>query len=229
MRRQAMNRLVRSATFLWVWVGLTAPALALSQDFPELAERDERERTRSVGVITGYFGVMAPLANLTEDPESFSTDVSVSIAFGGEFDFFFKSGFGVGLFGLYAPAKLTISPGDVPSAAPIDLGDAKWSTITANLMYRVDLKGPAGMVEPYVLVGGGIRNLNVDPIASPQATDSTNGIFDFGFGAFTIISEHWAIRIDLRGYISPFNVEATDNTKTQFDTTILFGISYGFP
>lgn len=224
-----MNRLVRSATFLWVWVGLTAPALALSQDFPELAQRDERERTRSVGVITGYFGAMAPLANLTEDPESFSTDVSVSIAFGGEFDFFFKSGFGVGLFGLYAPAKLTISPGDVPSAAPIDLGDAKWSTITANLMYRVDLKGPAGMVEPYVLVGGGIRNLNVDPIASPEATDSTNGIFDFGLGAFTIISEHWAIRIDLRGYISPFNVEATDNTKTQFDTTILFGISYGFP
>ena len=224
-----MNRLVRSATFLWVCVGLTAPALALSQDFPELAQRDERERTRSIGVITGYFGVMAPLANLTEDPESFSTDVSVSIAFGGEFDYFFKSGFGVGLFGLYAPAKLTISPGDVPSAAPIDLGGAKWSTITANLMYRVDLKGPAGMVEPYVLVGGGIRNLNVDPIAAPEATDSTNGIFDFGLGAFTIISEHWAIRIDLRGYISPFNVEATDNTRTQFDTTILFGISYGFP
>lgn len=224
-----MNRLVRSTTFLWVWVGLTAPALAFGQDIPELAERDERERTRSVAVITGYFGVMAPLANLTEDPESFSTDVSISIAFGGEFDYFFKSGFGVGLVGLYAPAKLTISPGDVPSAAPIDLGDAKWSTITANLMYRVDLKGPAGMVEPYVLVGGGIRNLNVDPIASPEATDSTNGVFDFGFGAFTIISEHWAIRLDLRGYISPFNVEATDNTRTQFDTTILFGISYGFP
>ena len=202
---------------------------AMKRSRPELAERDERERTRSVGVITGYFGAMAPLANLTEDPESFSTDVSVSIAFGGEFDFFFKSGFGVGLFGLYAPAKLTISPGDVPSAAPIDLGGAKWSTITANLMYRVDLKGPAGMVEPYVLVGGGIRNLNVDPIAAPEATDSTNGIFDFGLGAFTIISEHWAIRLDLRGYISPFNVEATDNTRTQFDTTILFGISYGFP
>jgi hypothetical protein len=225
-----MNRLVRSATLMGVCLWLTGPAHAFAQDIPELAEqRDDRERTRSVGVITGYFGVMAPLANLTEDPESFATDVSISIAFGGEFDYFFKSGFGVGLFGLYAPAKLTISPGDVPSAAPIDLGDAKWSAITANLMYRVDLKGPAGMVEPYVLVGGGIRNLNVDPIASPQAVDSTNGIFDFGLGAFTLISEHWAIRLDLRGYISPFNAEVTDNTRTQFDTTILFGISYGFP
>jgi hypothetical protein len=214
---------------LGVWFGLAAPVVAFAQEIPELAERDERERTRSVGVVTGYFGVMAPLANLTEDPETFSTDVSISIAFGGEFDYFFKSGFGVGLFGLYAPAKLTISPEDVPSAAPIDLGDAKWSTITANLMYRVDLKGPAGMVEPYVLVGGGIRSLNVDPIAAPQAVDSTNGVFDFGLGAFTIISEHWAIRLDLRGYVSPFNVEATDNTRTQFDTTILFGISYGFP
>ncbi len=224
-----MKRLVRSATMLGVWFGLAAPVVAFAQEIPELAERDERERTRSVGVVTGYFGVMAPLANLTEDPETFSTDVSISIAFGGEFDYFFKSGFGVGLFGLYAPAKLTISPEDVPSAAPIDLGDAKWSTITANLMYRVDLKGPAGMVEPYVLVGGGIRSLNVDPIAAPQAVDSTNGVFDFGLGAFTIISEHWAIRLDLRGYVSPFNVEATDNTRTQFDTTILFGISYGFP
>ncbi len=224
-----MTRLVRSATFWWVWVGLTAPALAFGQDIPELAERDERERTRSVAVITGYFGVMAPLANLTENPETFSTDVTVSIAFGGEFDYFFKSGFGVGITGLYAPAQLTISPEDVPIAAPPDLGDAKWATVTANLMYRLDLKGPAGMVEPYVMVGGGIRNLNVDPIASPEATDSTNGVFDFGFGAFTIISEHWAIRLDLRGYVSPFNVEATDNTRTQLDTTILFGISYGFP
>jgi hypothetical protein len=229
MRRQAMNRLVRSATFLWVWVGLSAPSFAHGQDFPELEERDERERTRNVAVVTGFFGVLAPLANLTENPETFSTDVSISIAFGGEFDYFFKSGFGVGVTGLYAPAKLTISPEDVPIAVPPDLGNAKWTTVTANLMYRVDLKGPAGMVEPYVLVGGGIRNLNVDPIASPEATDSTNGVFDFGFGAFTLVSEHWAIRLDLRGYISPFSVEATDNTRTQFDTTILFGISYGFP
>lgn len=227
-----MNRLVRLAAMLALTAScpwLSGPARALAQDIPELRERDDRERTRSVGVLTGYFGVLAPLANLTEDPESFSTDVSISIAFGGEFDYFFKGGFGVGVVGLYAPAKLTISPEDVPSAAPIDLGDARWTTVTANLMYRVDLKGPAGMVEPYVLVGGGIRNLNVDPIAAPQATDSTNGVFDFGLGAFTLVSRHWAIRLDLRGYISPFSVEATDNTRTQFDTTILFGISYGFP
>lgn len=224
-----MNRLVRLAAGLTVGAWLAGAGLAPAQDIPELAERDERERTRSVGVITGYFGVLAPLANLTDDPESFSTDVSISIAFGGEFDYFTKSGFGFGVTGLYAPAKLTISPEDVPSAAPPDLGDAKWTTVTANLMYRVDLKGPAGMVEPYVLVGGGIRNLNVDPIAAPQATDATNGVFNFGAGAFTLLSRHWAIRLDLRGYVSPFNVEATDNTKTQFDTTILFGISYGFP
>ena len=78
-----MNRLVRSATFLWVWVGLAAPSLAFGQDFPELEERDERERSRSIGVVTGYCGVLAPLANLTENPETFSTDVSIAVAFGG--------------------------------------------------------------------------------------------------------------------------------------------------
>ena len=208
---------------------LAGPALGLAQDFPELEERDHEERSRSVAVVTGLFGVLAPLANLTEDPETFSTDVSISIAFGGEFDYFLKSGLGFGLFGLYAPAKLTISPEDVPTAAPLDLGDAKWSIITGNIIYRINLKGPAGMVEPYVLAGGGIRNLNVDPIAAPQATDSTNGVVDFGAGAFVLISKHWAIRLDLRGYVSPFTAETTANTRTQFDTTVLFGVAYGFP
>lgn len=224
-----MNNLLRLATWMGVALWLAGPAVVHAQDFPELEDRDERERTRSVAVVTGYFGVLAPLANLTDDPDSFSTDVSISIAFGGEFDYFLRSGLGFGLTGLYAPADLTISRGDVPVATPLDLGTAKWTTITANLMYRVDLKGPAGMVEPYVLVGGGIRNLDVDPIAAPQAVDATDGVVDFGLGAFVLLSPQWAIRLDLRGYVSPFSVEAVENTQTQFDTTILFGVSYGFP
>jgi len=223
-----MHRLSRLALVSGACLAL-APSFANAQDLPEIAGRDERERTRSVGVVSGYFGVLAPLADLTDDPETFGTAVSVSIGVGGEFDYFLKNGLGFGLFGLYAPAELTIVPEDVPIATPPELGDAKWSTITANLLYRVDLKGPAGMVEPYVLVGGGIRNLDVDPIAAPQAVDKTNGVLNFGAGSFVLVAKHWAIRLDLRGYVSPFSVEATDSTATQFDTSILFGISYGFP
>lgn len=224
-----MNRLLRLVAWMGVGLCLTGPGVLNAQQLPELREPEERERTRSIAVITGYFGVLAPLANLTDDPETFGTDVSISIAFGGEFDYFLRNGLGFGLFGLYAPADLTIVPEDVPIATPPDLGTAKWSTITANLMYRVDLKGPAGMVEPYVLVGGGIRNLNLDPIAAPQARDATNGVLDFGLGAFVLLSPQWAIRLDLRGYVSPFTVEVTNQTNTQFDTTILFGVAYGFP
>lgn len=224
-----MNRLVRIGTWVAVGAWLASPALVIAQEI-ELPEDDrERERTRSVAVVTGYFGVLAPLAHLTDNPETFSTDVSISIGYGGELDYFFKSGIGFGVLGLYAPAKLTLSPGQLPGAVPTDLGDAKWSTVTANFMYRLDLKGPAGMVEPYALVGGGIRSLNVDPIASPQAVDSTDGVIDFGMGVFTLVSSHWAVRLDLRGYVSPFTSEETEFTKTQWDMTVLFGISYGFP
>ncbi len=224
-----MNKLVRLGTWVAVCVSLVSPALAVAQAV-ELPEDDRgRERTRSVAVVTGYFGVLSPLAHLTDNPETFSTDVSISIGYGGELDYFFKNGIGFGVMGLYAPAKLTLSPGDNPGAVPPELGDAKWSTITANFMYRLDLKGPAGMVEPYALIGGGIRSLNVDPIASPQASDSTDGVLDFGMGVFTIVSSHWAIRLDLRGYVSPFTSDATEFTRTQWDMTVLFGISYGFP
>ena len=224
-----MNRVVRLCMWAAACAWLVVPPVVAAQAVELPADDRERERTRSVAVVTGYFGVLAPLAHLTDNPETFSTDVSISLGYGGEVDYFLKSGFGFGVLGLYAPAKLTLSPGQLPGAVPTDLGDAKWSTLTANLMYRLDLKGPAGMVEPYALVGGGIRRLNVDPIASPQATDSTDGVLGFGVGAFTLISSHWAIRLDLRGYVSPFTSDENEFTKTQWDTTVLFGISYGFP
>ena len=211
-----------------VFAGVLSPAHLAAQTTEEPGQ-ESQERDGGVGVITGYFGILAPLAHLTTNPETFDTDISISIAVGGEFDYFFPSGLGFGVLGLYAPADLTISPSGSPIAVPPDLGSAKWLTVTGNLMYRVDLKGPADLVEPYVLVGGGIRNLNVDPIAAPEATDSTDGVVSFGGGAFVLVTRQFAFRIDLRGYISPFTAATEVNTRTQFDLTTLIGFSFGFP
>ncbi len=178
-------------------------------------------------VITGYFGILAPLANLTEDAESFGTKVSLSIAFGGEVAYFLPSGLGFGVQGLFAPAELAVEATDFPGAIPPDLGNVDWFVLSGNVMYRLDLKGPAGVVEPFGVAGAGIRRLGLEPIASDQATTSTDFAGNFGAGAFVLISKSIAFRVEARDYISSFTSEGTGRSKVQHDLVVLTGISFG--
>jgi len=178
-------------------------------------------------VITGYFGILTPLSNLTESAESFGTNMSLSIAFGGEVAYFLPSGLGFGVQGLFAPAELTAEATDFPGAIPPDLGNVDWFVLSGNVMYRLDLKGPAGVVEPFVVAGAGIRRLGLEPIASDQATTSTDFAGNFGAGAFVLISKSIAFRVEARDYISSFTSEATGTSKVQHDVVVLTGISFG--
>ncbi len=177
-------------------------------------------------VITGYFGILAPLANLTEDAESFGTKVSLSVTFGGEVAYFLPSGLGFGVQGLFAPADLAVEATDFPGAIPAEIGDANWFVLSGNLMYRLDLKGPAGVVEPFVVVGAGIRRLGLEAIASDQATTSTDFAGNFGAGAFVFVSKSIAFRVEARDYISSFTSEVSGTSRVQHDVVILTGISF---
>jgi hypothetical protein len=178
-------------------------------------------------VITGYFGILAPLTNLTEDAESFGTKVSLSIAVGGEVSYFLPSGLGFGVQGLFAPAKLGVEASDFPGAVPPALGNAKWFVLSGNLMYRLDLKGPAGVVEPFVVAGAGIRRLGLEAIASDQATTATDFAGNFGAGAFVLVSKSIAFRLEARDYISSFTSDAAGTSKVQHDVVVLTGVSFG--
>jgi hypothetical protein len=169
-------------------------------------------------------GGLAPLAQLSSDPGSFATQVSSAPIIGGTAGWWLANGFGGGVQVLYAPASLNIIPTSFQGPIPTDLGNARYLAATAEVRYRLLLKGPAGVLAPYVAVGAGIRHLNFDPIASLDVRDRTDPVATVAGGAEARLYGPVSMRLELRDYLSRFTAAVNGATHTQHDVAITFGL-----
>lgn len=176
--------------------------------------------------VSVFGGVLAPLGDLTSDPNSFATVVTAAPSAGAEAVFWLGSGLGIGAQGIWAPADLQVQATDFEGAVPTELGDATWLAGTANLMWRLQLSGAAEMVQPFFAVGAGIRRLDVSPQAAPEVRDATDPVASFGGGVHVRVGSAWRVRVELRDYVSSFSAGTTDDSRVQNDLSVSVGAAY---
>lgn len=173
--------------------------------------------------VAPFTGILTPLAELSSSPESFATEVSASVAYGGSLTYWLPGGPGVGLQGLGAPARVAISPTEFEGVIPTDLGSATYLAATLQLLYRLQFRGAASSVEPFFALGGGLRQLTFDPIARPDLDDSRDGMLTAAAGSYVRIARRIWFRLELRDYLSEFESAAGD-TKIQNDLAVSLGL-----
>jgi hypothetical protein len=187
----------------------------------------EREGPRSVFDLVGFVGWVASLNDITNDPASFATSIKPSVSFGVEGTRWFGSGFGIGIHGFWAPSELDVIPNDVTAEGPADLGDANYFSAVVNALYRLPVSGPAATVQPYFLLGGGVRHLAVSEDAAPTVEDATDPQLTLGLGAFVQFASSLTIRIGMRDFVSVFDGAESDS-RLQNDILASFGVGYRF-
>lgn len=169
-------------------------------------------------------GVLAPLSLLSSSDVSFSTEVSTSAAVSGGVAWWLGA-FGVEARGVWAPARLGLRPTGIGGAIPDNLGDAEYLAGTIDLVYRLRLAGPAGMVEPYVAAGAGVRRLELDPIARPEVRSTTDPVGTLAAGARVDLWRPVAIRFEVRDHVSRFDATETGSSKLQNDVLVTLGLT----
>lgn len=186
---------------------------------------ERRDDPPSRASLTAFAGFLAPLADLTADPNSFGTAVTSAPAFGADAAFWLGgSRFGIGVQGMYAPADLLLRPTDFQGAVPTDLGKADYLAATLSLLYRLRLSGAAAGVEPYFGLGGGIRHLSVEAIAEPEVEDVTDPVGTLAAGTLVWVSRSLAIRFEVRDFASSFRSPTTGGSRLQNDVIVTVGL-----
>lgn len=215
----------RAATALLAAAALVVPSGAGAQQ--EGLGLDAERTLESSGANLGVFlGALSPLNDLTSDPSSFGTSVAVSPVFGADAAFWPGAGrLGLGLQAFYAPGQLQVEATEFQGAIPNDLGNANAFVGTATLLYRLQLSGARGRLEPYFGVGAGLRRLGVDAIAEPEVEDSTDPLGAIAAGAQVWFARRLAIRFEVRDHLLSFESPTTGESRLQNDISITVGLS----
>lgn len=175
--------------------------------------------------LTAFAGLLAPLSDLTSDQASFATALTVSGVVGSEAAVWLGRHWGIGIQALYAPGELETRPTEFQGAVPGELGDADYLAATAAVVYRLAPGGAAAVLEPYFGVGGGIRYLDVQPIAEPEVEDVTNALGTVMGGAYAAVSRRFAVRVEVRDLVSLHESPSTGDARVQNDITVTVGLA----
>lgn len=206
-------------------VALLAAAPGAEAQEPEPDDEARRALAPSRASLGVFLGVLAPLNDVTADPSSFGTSVTVAPAFGVDAAFWPGGGdFGLGLQGVFAPGEIKVETTEFTGAIPDALGDARYFAGTATLLYRLRLSGARGRVEPYFGLGAGLRHLSVDPIAEPELEDATDPLGTLAAGTNVWFSRRLAIRFEVRDHVLGFESPTTGESRLQNDIAITVGL-----
>lgn len=210
--------------------GLPAAASAQDGSAPPGRADDRPAATRDDRIeATAFVGVLAPLSRLTADPETFETEVSSSALFGGEVSWWPRRRIGLAAQGAWAPAELSLIPTDFTGALPDDLGDAAYWAASLEARYRLPVPPEVDLVRPYVAAGGGLRRLDVQPIASPEVTDATDPMATAAAGARVRVGADAALRFELRDRVTRFESPTGGDDRWQNDLAVTVGLGVGLP
>lgn len=169
--------------------------------------------------------VLAPLSELSRTTESFATEVSTSVGASAGGIWWLGRRIGVGVHGVWEPAELNLRPSTFTGVVPDDLGGADYAAALANVVFRLPLSGPASLLEPFVAVGGGIRDLQLDPVASPEARSATDPAATIAAGASVRLWDPIALRFEVRDVISDYD-ETVGDGGLQNDVLVSVGLSF---
>lgn len=209
---------------------LLAPGTARAQESSGGAGADRsRPPAGPRFTATGFVGVLAPLARLTTDPESFETEISTSGLFGAEVAWWPWRRLGLAAQGAWAPAQLNLVATDFTGALPEDLGDADYLTGSLEARYRVPLPPEVSLVRPYLALGGGVRRLQVDSIASPEVSDATDPMATAAAGAHVEFAGRAELRIELRDRVTLYRSPTSGENRLQNDVGISVGMAFAAP
>ena len=204
------------------WPALLCLAAVLAAGVPEPADGQPAHPNGPEISVSG--GVLAPLSLLSTSDISFSTEVSSSAAVAGGVTWWLGA-VGLAARGAWAPARLSLRPTGIGGAVPDDLGDADYLAGTVDLVYRLRPPGAAAMVEPFLAVGGGVRRLELDAVASPEVRSSTDPVGTVAAGARVDLWLPVALRFEVRDHLSRFDATETGDSKLQNDILITVGLS----
>ena len=171
-------------------------------------------------------GVLAPLAELTRNPGSFSTEVSSAVGVSASLGYWLGSGLGVAANGVWAPAELNVQQSAFTGPIPNDLGEADFLAGTLTLMYRIRSGGAASIVEPFFGLGAGVRHLSVDPIAAPEVENATDPAATVVAGAVTRLGSGLALRLEVRDLVSRYASPLDGESRVQNDVVVGVGLSF---
>lgn len=209
-----------------VTAALLAGCLAATTAGPAAGQVDgNRERGDGAGgpELSVSAAVLAPLTRLTESDVSFDTEVSTAVGVSAGAGWWLGRHLGVAARAVWAPAQLNlrgVSPG---AAVPDDLGDATYLAGTLDVTYRFRPTGAASLLEPFLTLGAGVRDLSLQPQASPEARSATDLAGSVSAGTYVGVWEGASLRLEVRDLISEFDSTETGEGKVQHDVVISIG------
>lgn len=176
--------------------------------------------------VAVFGGLLAPLSELTRDVESFATEVSVSGLLGADATYWLGRRLGVQLQGTYASGELSVLPGAQAGAVPDDFGDVDHVTVSLNARLRLPPPSTITAIRPFFALGGGVRVLRVQPIASPEVEDTTDPMLTLAGGALIPAIGPVDLRFEVRDYVTLFEAGDGDR-RVQNDMGVTVGASVG--
>lgn len=179
--------------------------------------------------IYAFGGALHPLANLTFDDGSFGTAVSPDVVLGAELTYWFTERLGIGVVGAFSPADLQPVATQFQGAIPDSLGSATYVAALGALTYRIASGGSARALEPYFSVGAGLRHIDTDPIAQPEAESSTDPALTVAGGIRVPVTGSLWMRGELRDIASTYESPTTGDSRIQNDITVSLGVGVRFP
>lgn len=168
--------------------------------------------------------VLTPLAELTSDV-AFATEISTAVGASGTVTWWFGRELGLTAQGVWAPAELNVRTSEFTGPIPTGLGDVDYLAGTAALTYRVPTSGALAGVEPFFGLGGGVRHLSLDPVASPDAEDATDPVGTALAGVTTRVWPTLAVRLEIRDLVSWYESPLDGETRLQNDLLVSVGVS----
>jgi len=211
-------------------LGGLLPGMASAQERSMTDEQPE-ERKGSLE-LSGSIGLLTPLSSLAStDVQAVDTavvvrtDLSTTVAFVAELDYFFPNGLGIGVQGAYAGPDVTAQVVDTTAVPPafVNLGTANYWAISGNVMYRPHLTGPAAMVVPYGAIGAGVRSLSFSQNGTLGLANSTDFMGTAALGAVVDLADWIGLRGELRYNLSSYKSPLTGDSKMQNDIVVSVG------
>lgn len=176
----------------------------------------------------GFVGWISALANLSDDPATFSTALDPYVAVGAEAVYWFSSRFGLGVMAVFAPSEIGTRATLPDEPAPESLGDVDYLAGAANVVYRIPVSGTATPVRPYFAAGAGVRHLGIGEAAEPALASSTDPAATVAAGVRLDVLGDLELRMEVRDFMSSYEAPGTGESTFQNDIAVTVGLGARF-